>query len=310
MRAAGVCALLAAAGFGVRTYWRNFDWADELTFFRHTIASGGDVPRARMGLASSLQSSQGRFRRDRRSCSASWPSIRRIGRRRSTWRTHSARIGPPRRGQADLGEGVYHAQRQSDPREIIAAVASLDLLEDGPDWPARRRSRCSMTACAAITDSWELVQLRTQDFERAGTAPRGARHWRRSYSSRHIGGIIPRGSRWGAISARNSAGTSEAHRQLRASQPAGYPRWPMPSAAAAAGLHGRPGASRTRAISPSRAVEPRSRIARGRHLELAQALGQLNDQRRLSAREIDTANGLLREQADGARRTVKEALAS
>ena len=43
--------LLAAVALGVRTYLRSFDWQDELTFFRQTIADGGDVPRARDALA-------------------------------------------------------------------------------------------------------------------------------------------------------------------------------------------------------------------------------------------------------------------
>ncbi len=48
---AAAAVVLAATALGVRTWYRTFDWSDEITFFRQTIADGGDVPRARAGLA-------------------------------------------------------------------------------------------------------------------------------------------------------------------------------------------------------------------------------------------------------------------
>ena len=51
LAAAAVAVGLTAGALGLRTWLRAHDWADRLTFYQQTIRDGGDVPRARQGLA-------------------------------------------------------------------------------------------------------------------------------------------------------------------------------------------------------------------------------------------------------------------
>lgn len=171
--AAAMAALLVATALGARTYRRSFDWMDELTFFRQTVADGGDVPRARLGLANSWSHLQ--------NDGAAIPLLRRIAQeypKATTARINLAnalaRRGEFPEARAILEKASAELVNSNDPRQITATISSLDKLETSPEWPVRRR-RLLGDAMRRYPGAWELVQFRLQEAQKAGELPEGLR---------------------------------------------------------------------------------------------------------------------------------------
>jgi tetratricopeptide (TPR) repeat protein len=162
--ALGAAVLLIAGALGLRTYRRSFDWLDELTFFRQTIQDGGDVPRARLGLANSYSHLQ--------NDAAAIPVLRRIAveypkviSARINLANALARQGQLAEAKTILEHAAGDSLLDSDPRQVIATVTSLDKLDAPPDWP-QRRSALLARAVRRNPNTWELVQLQLKDCER------------------------------------------------------------------------------------------------------------------------------------------------
>ena len=164
---AALAALAVVVGLlGTRTWLRTFDWMDELTFFRQTIADGGDVPRARTGLAAAYRraDADGDAIAVLRDVVAHYPNVL------------SARINLAnalaRRG--DTAEATTMMERTAadlfahggDPREVVPTIRALDHLEGGnPAW-LERRGALLASAVRRHPDSWELVEFGLKDLER------------------------------------------------------------------------------------------------------------------------------------------------
>lgn len=166
-RLAATAVLLIAAVLGTRTWYRTFDWADELTFFRQTIADGGDVPRARAGLAAaySHQHDDAQAIAVLRDVVTRYPKVlasrinlaNALGRQGQTAEACTIL----EKAAADL------LSRDGNPLEVVAVIHSLDGLEtDDSDWTARRRALLDAST-RRHPESWELVQLGVQDGEKA-----------------------------------------------------------------------------------------------------------------------------------------------
>ncbi len=160
---AATAVVLAATALGVRTWYRTFDWSDEITFFRQTIADGGDVPRARAGLAAaySRQNDDAHAIDVLRAIVTRYPNV--IANRINL----ANALG--RQGQSAEARGLLEKTAADlfsgggDPREVVAVIHSLDRLEtDNPEWSNRHRALLA-NATLRHPDSWELVQLGTQD---------------------------------------------------------------------------------------------------------------------------------------------------
>ena len=177
LTAAGV---LAVGALGLRTWDRTFDWTDELTFFRQTIADGGDVPRARAGLAAAY----GKQAVDGQKAGADDRGIAvlrevvghypRVAASRINLATALARRGNLAEARSLLeatAADLFAQPRGGDPREWVTTVKALDLLKkDDPAWPAARRSLLSR-GLQRHSNAWDLVQFVIQDRARAGDLP-------------------------------------------------------------------------------------------------------------------------------------------
>lgn len=151
---------------GVRTWLRTFDWTDELTFFRQTIADGGDVPRARTGLAAAYRraDADGDAIAVLRDVVAHYPGVL------------SARINLAnalaRQGNADEARAMMEKTAADlfahggDPREVVPTIRALDHLEGSdPAWTERRRALLA-SAVRRHPDAWELVEFGVKDLQR------------------------------------------------------------------------------------------------------------------------------------------------
>ena len=158
--------LIAAMAFGLRTYWRSYDWRDELTFFRQTIADGGDVPRARDALATAFSHAHddddaiGVLRQ----LAARYPKVLSA---HINLATALARQGQSAEAVRILEKLTPTLPQLGSPRAVVIAVHALDLLDKNPAWPENRRVLID-SALRKSPDSWELVQLASEDSERAG----------------------------------------------------------------------------------------------------------------------------------------------
>ena len=164
---ATMAVLLAAGALGVRTWYRTFDWSDEITFFRQTIADGGDVPRARAGLAAaySRQHDDAHAVTVLREVVGKYPNVLAS---RINLANALGRQGQSGEAKAILEKtAIDLLTRGGDPREVVAVIHSLDHLEgDDTAWPARHRVLLA-DAVHRHPDSWELVQIGIQDGENA-----------------------------------------------------------------------------------------------------------------------------------------------
>ncbi len=174
-RGRGALAVLAVVIglLGARTWVRTLDWTDELTFFRQTIANGGDVPRARAGLAAAYRraDADGDAIAVLREVAAHYPNVLST---RINLATALARQGdlPEAKSLLEKTAAELFTRGSSDPREAITTIRALDHLETAdPAWPEHRRALFA-DAVRRHPDSWELVNFGVQDFQHEGQAAR------------------------------------------------------------------------------------------------------------------------------------------
>jgi tetratricopeptide (TPR) repeat protein len=161
--------LLAAAALGLRTYWRCFDWRDELTFFRQTIADGGDVPRARDALATAYSHvhDDAAATAVLRKLAVQYPKVLSA---HINLATALARQGQPEEAVRILEKIMPTLLQTGSARAVVITVHVLDELDKNPAWPGQRR-RLLAGALQHFPNAWDLVQLAAQDLERAGENP-------------------------------------------------------------------------------------------------------------------------------------------
>ena len=170
-RGALVALLIVAGLLGGRTWRRTFDWTDELTFFRQTIADGGDVPRARAGLAAAYRraDADGDAIAVLREVAARYPNVLSS---RINLATSLAKQGnlPEAKTLLEQAAAELFKRGSNDPREVITTIRGLDHLESAdPAWPERRRALFA-DAVRRHPDSWELVEFGVKDFQHTGRA--------------------------------------------------------------------------------------------------------------------------------------------
>jgi tetratricopeptide (TPR) repeat protein len=165
-RLAAGLVLLAALALGLRTYWRCFDWQDELTFFRQTIADGGDVPRARDALATAYSHVHDDVAATAvlRTLAVQYP---RVVSAQINLATALARQGHPDEAVRILEKIAPSLPQIGSARAIVVAVHALDELDKSPAWPAQRHLLLA-GGSRRFPDAWELVQLSVEDREHAG----------------------------------------------------------------------------------------------------------------------------------------------
>ena len=153
---------------GARTWFRTFDWMDELTFFRQTIADGGDVPRARTGLAAAYRraDADGDAIAVLRDVVAHYPGVLSA---RINLANALARQGNETEAKALMEKTAADLfARGGDPREVVPTITALDHLErNDPAWTEHRRALLA-SALRRHPDAWELVEFAMKDFLRAG----------------------------------------------------------------------------------------------------------------------------------------------
>ena len=161
--------------FGLRTWYRTFDWMDETTFFRQTIADGGDVFRARanLGVAYSHRAIAGaKVGGDDQGIIMLRDIVRRFPRvvgPRINLANALARSGD-QAGAKTILEGVavdLYARPGGDSHELVTTLRSLDLLEaENPLWPDRRRLLLKRGS-QQYPNLWDLVEYNIKDQIRA-----------------------------------------------------------------------------------------------------------------------------------------------
>ena len=206
---------------GGRTWLRTFDWTDELTFFRQTIADGGDVPRARAGLAAAYRraDADGDAITVLRDVVARYPNVLAS---RINLANALARQGNLAEAKSLLEQTAadLFARGGKDPQEVLTTIKSLDRLEaDNPAWPARRRALFA-SALSRHPDAWELVDFGVKDFRREGDSAQAlalvgryaATHWWHEPSHYALGRIeADLGDTAAALAAWNEAARLDVH---------------------------------------------------------------------------------------------------
>ncbi len=166
--------LLAAGALGGRTWLRAHDWADKLTFYEQTIRDGGDVPRAREGLALAYHEAG---REEDASAvlsklTASYPNAMAA---RVNLATTTVRMGQNEKARADLqaiaATLLSSHDRHGGAREFTATIRALDRVAVPGDAAGADLRRRLLDESARFPDAWELVQIRIQDREDAHDLP-------------------------------------------------------------------------------------------------------------------------------------------
>ena len=197
-RAALAALVVVVALLGARTWFRTFDWMDELTFFRQTIADGGDVPRARAGLAVAYRRADADTDAIAvlRDVVAHYPNVLSS---RINLANALARQGDLAGAKALLEQAAadLFARGGNDPREVLTTIKGLDQLEAGdPSWPGHRHALFT-NALRRHPDSWELVDFGVEDLRRDGDAAQAlalvqrytATHWWHEPSHEALGHV-------------------------------------------------------------------------------------------------------------------------
>ena len=161
--------LLPVLALGRRTWSRSFDWIDEMAFYRQTVRDAGDVPRARMGLATSLSRQH-----DEKAAIA---LMRQITTRYPKVLTPRINLASAllRQGQSVEAKSILEkalgdfAGHDNNPHEVVAAIADLDQVEGAdPAWPARKAALLADTL-RRHPDTWDVVLIGIQ--QPAGVPP-------------------------------------------------------------------------------------------------------------------------------------------
>ncbi len=182
-RRAGIALLVGTAcvagALGLRTWLRTFDWTDELTFFRQTIADGGDVFRARAGLAVAFQR-RGIDNGDAAANDRGIAVLRELVKRspkavapRINLGLSLARKGDEAQAKIVL-DGVAAdllAGGTRDPREIVTLLKGLGQLDrDDPAWPERQGVLLTR-GLQQFPHTWELVKYGVEVREQGSQLP-------------------------------------------------------------------------------------------------------------------------------------------
>ena len=167
---------LIIVALGLRTWYRTFDWLDETTFFRQTIADGGDVVRARanLGVAYSHQAiADGKLGADDQVAAMLRDLVHRYPRvvgPRINLANSLARHGDLA-GARTILEALaadFFGGLTGDSHELVTTLRSLDILEaDNPGWPPRRAALLQR-GFHRFPDAWELVDYDVQERARTG----------------------------------------------------------------------------------------------------------------------------------------------
>ncbi len=170
------CALviLAAGSLGGRTWLRAHDWTDRLTFYQQTIRDGGDVPRAREGLALAYHDvgNEEAASAVLSKLTASYPHAMAA---RVNLATTSVRLGQNDKARAELvaiAENLLSTNdRHGGAREFTGTIRALDrvAVPGDPAWAVLRRRL--LDESARFPHAWELAQIRIQDREDAHDLP-------------------------------------------------------------------------------------------------------------------------------------------
>ena len=151
---------------------------DETTFFRQTIADGGDVVRARanLGVAYSHEAiSEHKTAADEQAAATLRDIVHRypkvIGPRINL--ANSLARNNDLAGAKSILEKVaadIYADQGGDAHELVTTLRSLDILEaENPIWPDRRAALLSRGSLR-FPNSWELVEYHVRDLVRADHA--------------------------------------------------------------------------------------------------------------------------------------------
>ena len=157
--ALALAVLLPALALGGRTWLRTFDWLDELAFYRQTVRDAGEVPRAWMGLATSLSRQH-----DEKDAITLMREITKRYPKSTTLRINlaSALIHQGQTAEArSLLEKVVgeFAGHDNNPHEVVAVVADLDKVAgEDPAWPARKAALLEDTL-HRHPDTWDVVLI-------------------------------------------------------------------------------------------------------------------------------------------------------
>ena len=161
--------LLPALALGARTWLRTFDWLDELAFYRQTVRDAGDVPRARMGLATSL--SRQHDEKDAitlmREVIQRYPKVLTPRINLASALVHQGQTAEAKSLlEKAVGEFAGH---DNNPHEVVAVVADLDKVAGAdPAWPARKAALLEDTL-HRHPDTWDVVLIGIQ--QPAGVPP-------------------------------------------------------------------------------------------------------------------------------------------
>ncbi len=214
----GALIVLAAGALGWRTHARGYDWRDELTFFRQTIADGGDVPRARDALATAYSHAH--------DDAAAIAVLRDLAARYP--RVLSAHINLAtalaRQGQTEEAVRILEAvtptlAQTASARAIVIAVHALDALERNPVWPERRRLLLA-SAGSRYPNSWEARATRGRGPRTCAGPRRGTGADRALYRDALVARTRPLRRR---LRGSNPGPGSASTRRMAAGRPAGCP---------------------------------------------------------------------------------------
>ena len=151
--------LLPAAALGTRTWFRSFDWLNEMSFYTQTVHDAGDVPRARVGLAMSLsrQHDEKAAIVLLREVIASYPKVLTPRLNLASALLHQGQTAEAKSILEKAAAGF--SGHDNGPREVVATVDGLDKVEGSdPTWPARRSALLEDTM-RRHPDMWELVLI-------------------------------------------------------------------------------------------------------------------------------------------------------
>ena len=163
---------LTVSALGLRTWVRTFDWLDELTLFRQTIADGGDVPRARAALAVAYRRQGMRGKEQAAADDQAIAVLRDVVARypkvvasRVNLATALAKRGELTEARALLEAAAASLAVETPPgdqRETVITIQSLDVLaKEDPTWPARREALFTR-GLREHPDAWDLTRYVVQ----------------------------------------------------------------------------------------------------------------------------------------------------
>ena len=184
--------VVIVGALGLRTWYRSFDWMDEVTFFRQTIANGGDVPRARAGLASAY-GRQAVNSGEEKASDQAVAMLRDLVRRypkvtssRINLANLLAQRGETAEARTLLATALddLSADKNGDSHQIVTALKRMDTLAMDDDAWAERRRILLGHEMQRHPGSWDLVEYEIAGLER-DHEPEQALAAAKSYTDAH-----------------------------------------------------------------------------------------------------------------------------